>query len=83
MNLDNSGIDLHSGHVFHVAISYDGSRLEVTLTDTITNASATQSYAIDLIGVLGSSKAYAGFTGGSSSQTAVQDIRNWIYDPLG
>ena len=63
VNLDNSGIDFHSGDVFRVAISYDGSRLKVTITDTITNASATQTYVVDLIGVLGGSKAYAGFTG--------------------
>ena len=82
VDLTGTGIDLHSGHTFHAVIEYDGLRLQVTLTDTVTSASATQSYLVDLPAVVGGSRAYVGFTGASSSQTAVQGILNWTYDPL-
>jgi fibronectin type 3 domain-containing protein len=72
-------LNLHSGHVFGVAIAYDGTTLKVTITDTVTGASASQSYAIDIPGTVGSSTAYVGFTGGTGGQTATQNILNWTY----
>ena len=50
IDLSNSGINLHSGHVFNVLMTYDGATLKVTITDTTTNVSATQSYAVDIAG---------------------------------
>src|SRR5205085_2510906 len=68
INLANSGVDLHSGHVFHVAIAYDGATLNVKLIDTVTKAFANQSYAIDLPSTVGAS-AYVGFTGATGGLT--------------
>ena len=53
----------------------------VTITDTVTNISATQTYIVDLAGILGTGNAYVGFTGGSGGLTAVQDILSWTYGP--
>jgi PA14 domain/Bacterial lectin/Gylcosyl hydrolase family 115 C-terminal domain len=74
-----SGIDLHSGHVFRVSIAYVGASLSVTIRDLTTGATATQSYAVDVPGLVGGNTAYVGFTGGTGGQTAVQDILNWTY----
>jgi hypothetical protein len=52
-DLTNAGIDLHSGHAFNVSAAYDGKTLKVAITDATTNASAAQSYAIDLINAIG------------------------------
>jgi hypothetical protein len=41
-------IDLHSGHVFKVNMTYDGTTLQVTITDTTTLAAATQSYTVNI-----------------------------------
>jgi hypothetical protein len=79
IDLSNTGIDLHSGHVFNVAMTYDGTTLAVTITDAVTGASATQRYAVDIPGVIGASTAYVGFSGSSGGLTAVQDILNWTY----
>jgi Legume lectin domain len=77
INLLPSGIDLHSGHVFHVVLVYDGSALNLTLTDQLTKASFITRFPANLAALLGSATAYAGFTGATGTQTAVQNILNW------
>lgn len=81
VDLTPSGIDLHAGHVMHAEIDYSGGTLTVTLTDTVTAATAMQQYAVDIVGAVGGSEAYVGFTGGTSSKAAVQHILNWTYTP--
>ena len=79
INLSNTGINLHSGHVFNVLINYDGANLTVTITDATTGASATQTYAINIATIVGGPSAYVGFTGASGGNTAVQNILSWTY----
>src|SRR5262249_52449797 len=81
-DLSGSGIDLHSGHVFNVSMSYDGTALTVKVTDATTGAAATQSYTVNIPQTIGSSLAFAGFTGGTGGQTATEDITNWTFTPL-
>jgi hypothetical protein len=81
IDLTGTGIDLHSGDTFLVSMSYDGTTLSVTITDQVTSASATQSYAIDIPTTVGTSTAYVGFTGGTGGLTATQDILTWTYSP--
>jgi hypothetical protein len=80
-DLTSSGIDLHSGHPFHVHITFndDGGALIMTLTDTVTQATYTLRSGVDLAAVVGSSTAYVGFTGATGGQTAVQQILNWTF----
>ncbi len=80
-DLTSTGINLKSGDVFSVQVSYSGTIMTVVITDTVTLASATQSYAVNIPGIVGGSMAYVGFTGGSGGHTAVQDILNWTYTP--
>jgi hypothetical protein len=79
VDLTPTGIDLHSGHLFSVTMSYNGSTLAVTITDTQTGASATQSYTIDIPALVGGSSAYVGFTGGTGGLVATQDILSWTF----
>ena len=67
-----SGIDLTSQHPFKVQMHYDGTTLNVTITDTVTQVSASQSYTIDIPHVIGSSKGFVGFTAGTGGLSAVQ-----------
>jgi hypothetical protein len=60
-------------------MGYNGTMLSVTITDTVTNASASQSYTFNIPQVIGSTTGYAGFTGGTGGQTAVQNIRTWTF----
>jgi len=79
VDLANSGLDLHSGHVFNVHMTYDSSNLVMTITDTVTAAAFTQSWPIDIPSTLRSSTGYVGFTGGTGGLTAIQEIISWIY----
>ena len=79
INLSGSGINLHSGDIFSVAMTYDGTTLQTTITDTATNASASQAYAVNIPAVVGGSLAYVGFTGGTGVLSAVQDIQSWTF----
>jgi hypothetical protein len=79
VNLVGSGIDLHSGHIFQVVLQYDGITLTETLTDTITSASFTQTYPVNLPALVGGSSAYVGFTASTGLATAVQQILSWTF----
>jgi fibronectin type 3 domain-containing protein len=81
IDLSSTGINLHSGDVFSVVMSYDGTTLSVTITDTSTKASASQSYTVNIPNVIGANTGYVGFTGGTGGATAVQNILTWAYSP--
>jgi fibronectin type 3 domain-containing protein len=82
IDLTSTGIDLHSQHVFNVTMTYDGATLKVTITDTTTNASASQSYAVNIPATVGGDTAYVGFTAGTGGLTATQSILTWTYSPI-
>ncbi len=82
IDLTNSGITLSSGDVISATLSYDGTTLTETITDTVTGATVTESYTVNLVSTIGSGTAYVGFSGGTGSGTAIQDILTWSYSPL-
>jgi len=79
INLTPSGINLHSGDVMHAHMTYDGATLTMTLTDTQTNASATESFAVNIPSIVGGSSAYVGFTAGTGGVGSTQNILSWSY----
>ncbi len=80
-DLSPSGLNLHSGDVFQAHMSYNGTTLSVTLTDSMTGANATQSYTVNIPATVGSNTAYPGFTAGTGGQSATQDILSWSMTP--
>jgi hypothetical protein len=73
-------VNLHSGDVFNVHITYDGTTLTMTITDASTPADTfTTSWAVNIPGTVGSSTAFAGFTGGTGGETATQDLLTWTF----
>ncbi len=79
VDMTGSGIDLHSQHVMAVTLTYNGVTLTETITDTITNASFSHSYTVDIPALLGSNVGYVGFTGGTGGLTTVADVQTWTY----
>jgi hypothetical protein len=72
------GINLGSDDPMQVTLSYDGTgALTETVTDTVTHATFTHAYALNLAQFLGTGVAYAGFTGATGGESAVQDIVRW------
>ncbi|WP_158615554.1 MBG domain-containing protein [Acidipila sp. EB88] len=78
-DLTPTGVNLHSTDPIAAVLNYDGTTLTVTLTDTVTKASATQAYKVDIAGTLGATTGYVGFTGGTGQQVATADIQSWSY----
>ena len=77
LDMGASGIDLHSGHVFQVHMSYDGANLAMTVKDATTAATFTKTWAVDIPGTIGSTTAFAGFTGATGGYVALQKILTW------
>ena len=78
-DLTPSGVNLHSGHVMHAHLTYDGTTLTLTLTDTVTNATFTASQAINIPSTVGANTAWAGFTAGTGGTVSTQEILTWTY----
>jgi len=81
IDLSSTGIDLHSGDTMAVQLVYDGTNLVMTITDTLTLATYSTSFAIDIPATVGDTTAYVGFTGGTGGLSANQQILSWTYAP--
>ena len=81
IDLTGTGINISSGDPINVAMNYNGSTLNVTETDLFTNATASQSYSVNIPGIVGGQSAYVGFTGGEGGLTSLPAILNWTYTP--
>jgi RHS repeat-associated protein len=82
IDLSSTGINLHSGDVMNALLAYDGTNLTMTLTDTVTNASVTESFPVDIPSIVGGNSAYVGFTGGTGLENAIQNVLSWTYTGL-
>lgn len=74
------GLDLHSGHRFHVEIAPSfptGPENSLTITDTVTGKVAALSPY--LFNSINEGTGYIGFTGSTGAGTAKQTILNWTY----
>jgi hypothetical protein len=73
-------VNLHSGDVFNIHITYSGTTLTMTITDATTPADTfTTSWTVNIPSTVGANTAYAGFTGGTGGVTATQDILSWTF----
>src|SRR5690348_7920437 len=75
---NTTGINLHSGDVMNLHMTYDGATLTWTITDSVTKKSFSKSLSINIPALTGNT-AYVGFTAGSGGLTAIQDILTWTY----
>jgi hypothetical protein len=77
-----SGPDPANPDPIQVDMTYDGTTLVVTITDTVTHLSAIQSYMVDIPALVGANAAYVGFTGSTGgTHTAFQVIQDWTFGP--
>ena len=60
-------------------ITYNGTTLNLTLTDLVTMATWSHPFAVNIPATVGGNTAYVGFTGGTGGLTAIQQILNWSY----
>ena len=78
-DMTSSGVNLHSGDVMSVHMTYNGTTLAMTITDNTIGKSFSTSWAVNIPTVVGASTAYVGFTGGTGALTATQQIATWSY----
>ena len=79
VDLSATAVKLTSQHTFAVHIAYNGTTLSVTIKDLVTSATTTRSFTVNLPQTLGSTTAYAGFTGGTGGLVSDQKVLNWTY----
>ncbi len=79
INLTGSGIDLHSGDKMDAHITYDGTTLNLTLTDMVTWATWSHPFTIDISATVGADTAYVGFTAATGGDTSTLQILTWSY----
>ncbi len=79
IHLDSTGINLLSGHQMKVQMTYDGQNLNMTITDTVTLASWSHSWPINIPAQIGASTGYVGFTASTGGAAANQEIISWTY----
>jgi Legume lectin domain/Chitobiase/beta-hexosaminidase C-terminal domain len=74
------GVNLHSGDTFQVHMTYDGTTLTLTITDTVVPANTfTTSWPINIPTTVGANTALVGFTAGTGGLVATQEILTWSY----
>jgi hypothetical protein len=79
IDLTGTGIDLHSGDKMSAHITYNGTTLNLTITDTITSATWSRAFPVNIPAIVGGSTAYVGFTAATGELASTQQILNWSY----
>jgi len=79
VDLTSTGVNLRSGDLFNALITYNGTTLTETITDLVTNATATETYTVNIPSTIGGMTGYVGFTGGTGGTSSTQVITNWTY----
>ena len=89
LDLGTLGINLDSGSILNAWVDYNGvsDLLEVRISSTGARPAAAQlSFTVDLVSVLGTTDAFAGFTSGTGAAGADHDILSWefrsTFDPI-
>lgn len=77
-DLNPSGINFYSGHVFQVNIVYDGSLLTMVILDTSTNAQARLAWPLNLANTTNAVGNYVGFTVGTAA-VGYFNLQSWSY----
>ena len=82
INLTGTPINLHSGDPFAAHITYDGTDLTLTLTDSSTLGTWSYSWPINIPATVGGTTAYVGFTAGTGSSHLDPEYHSWTYSPV-
>ncbi|HVF65782.1 MAG TPA: PEP-CTERM sorting domain-containing protein [Casimicrobiaceae bacterium] len=72
---------MNDGSTFFAWVDYNGSVLEVRLSQTnVRPAAPTLSHTVNLATVIGQNQAFVGFTSGTGSGFGNHDIQSWVFD---
>jgi hypothetical protein len=77
--LDITPVNLLSMDPIQVNLTYDGTMLTEVLLDTTTGDTTTLTYTVDIVGDVGDTMAYVGFTGATGGANSFQMISGFSY----
>jgi hypothetical protein len=79
-NMAPSGINLNSGDEFSATLTYNGSTLTESLTDTVTKANYTHTYTgVNIPSAITGNTAFIGFGGGTGAALDDVYLDSWTY----
>jgi hypothetical protein len=79
IDMTPSGVILSSNDAMAVHLTYDGTTLAMTITDNVVGKTFTQSWPVNIPGLVGGNSAYVGFTGGSGGLSSSQKVLTWTF----
>ncbi|MEO8663163.1 MAG: chitobiase/beta-hexosaminidase C-terminal domain-containing protein [Bryobacteraceae bacterium] len=80
LDMSGSGVVLDNGHPYMVHLNYQKPDLTMLVVDaTDPSANYFTKFNIDIPATVGGTKAFVGFTAGTGTLTATQEILNWNY----
>jgi hypothetical protein len=74
-----SGINMQSGHLMKATLTYNGTVLIETVTDTVTGATYSNSHTANIPALVGGNTALVGFGGSTGGASVTQNIQSWTY----
>jgi hypothetical protein len=60
-------------------LTYNGTVLMETVTDTVTGATYRNSYSANIPALVGGNTAFVGFGGSTGAASVTEDIKSWTY----
>jgi hypothetical protein len=78
-DMSSSGISMQSGHLMKATLTYNGTVLTESVTDTVTGATYRNSYSANIPALVGGNTAFVGFGGSSGAATVTQNLQSWTY----
>ena len=78
-DMSGSGINMESGDVMRATLAYDGTVLTETVIDTVTNATYTRTYTVNIPSLVAGNTATVGFGGGTGAAYVTTDLDSWTY----
>jgi hypothetical protein len=78
-DMTSSGVVLSNGDIMAVHVTYDGTTLAMTITDSTVNKSFATRWEVTIPQTIGGNTAFVGFTGGTGGETAIQNIKTWTF----
>jgi hypothetical protein len=78
-DMSSSGINMQSGHLMKATLTYNGTVLTESVTDTVSGSTYRNSYSANIPALVGGNTAFVGFGGSSGAATVTQNLQSWTY----